>query len=117
MINKLIDHLNNDSRKKMLLTNYSFFSVLLNEKLFSPTRWHIGDGTDYPMKGNKYINSYKNLLIDLIKKNDIKVIYSTYPLPETSLIYNYINRNCFNEKKIFETLISYEILKCSEING
>jgi len=117
MINELIDYLNTDSRKKMLLTNYSFFSVVLNKKLFSPTRWHIGDGTDYPMKGNKYINSYKNLLIDLIKKNDIKVIYSTYPLPNTSLIYNYINRNCFNEKKIFETLISYEILKCSEING
>ena len=117
LINQLIDYLNTDNRKKMLLTNYSFFSAVLNKKIFSPTRWHIGDGTDYPMKGNRYMDSYKNLLIYLIKKNDIEVIYSIQPLPETSLIYNYISKNCFKEKKILEKLISYEIIKCGEING
>ena len=50
MINKLIDHLNNDSRKKMLLTNYSFFSVCWNQYLsniFTVTKNHLG-----PLKPN-----------------------------------------------------------------
>ena len=30
------NYLEKDNRQKMLLTNYSFFSALLNQKLFSP---------------------------------------------------------------------------------
>ena len=98
------------------MTNYSLFSSILNEKLFSPTRWHIFDGTDYPQKGNKYFSSYKKMLIKIIKDNNISVIYTIYPV-EGSLLYIYLDESCFIEKKISKILNSYEIKECTEING
>ena len=115
-INEVKLHLLNDTRTKMLITNYSFFSSILNEKLFSPSRWHISDGSDYPSKNNKYFFNYKNLLLNLIKKNNIAVIYMIYP-QESSLIYDYIDRNCFAEIKISNMLNSYELRSCVEVNG
>ena len=54
------------------MTNYSFFSAILETKLFSTTRWHIFDGTDYPQNNSKYFASYKNLLKNsVINKKDI----------------------------------------------
>ena len=116
LINQVKYHLQNDNRIKMLITNYSFFSAILNQKLFSPSRWHFLDGTAYPLKGNKYFVSYKNLLINLIKKNNIAVIYTIYPL-ESSFIYTYLDKSCFQETKITEVLNSYELKSCDEING
>jgi len=115
LINKIKLHLLSDNRTKMLISNYSFFSVILNEKLFSPSRWHLLDGTDYPIKGNKYFKSYKDLIINLIKKNNIKVIYTIYPI-ESSAIYTYIDKSCFIENKISEALMSYEVKNCYEFN-
>ena len=101
----------------MLMTNYSFFSAILDQKLFSPSRWHLADGTDYPLKGNKYFINYKNLLIELIKKNNIKVIYEIFPVENSNNIYNYINNDCFKEARITEILKSYELKLCDEISG
>ena len=98
------------------MTNYSFFSVILDQKLFSPSRWHLLDGTDYPLKGNKYFISYKSLLINLIRKNNIAVIYAIFP-EENSDIYNYVSNSCFQERKINKILKSYELKQCYEING
>ena len=116
LINKVKFHLLNDTRTKMVITNYSFFSSVLNEKLYSPSRWYILDGTDYPMKNNKYFIDYKNLLINIIKKNNILVIYMVHPQP-SSILYQYIDRSCFTEIKISNVLNSYELKNCYEING
>ena len=116
IINQIESILRKDSRNKMVITNYSFFSVILDQKLFSPSRWHLLDGTDYPLKGNKYFISYKNLLINLIEKNNIAVIYTIFP-EENSVIYNYVNNSCFQERKINNILKSYELKRCYEING
>ena len=59
MINEIKLHLSNDKNNKMLMTNYSFFSSILEEKLHSPSRWYIFDGTDYPLEGNKYFQNYQ----------------------------------------------------------
>ena len=89
----------------------------MEQKLFSPSRWHTSDGAAYPLKNNnKYFVSYKNLLINLIKKNNIAVIYTIYPL-ESSFIYTYLDKRCFQETKITEVLNSYELKSCDEING
>ena len=110
-------HLFNDNKVKMLMSNYSFFSAILNEKIFSPSRWYLFDGTDFPAKGNKYFKSYKNLLIKLIKTNNIEVIYTIYPV-ENSLLYIYFDKNCFSEEKVSSILSSYEILKdCQDFNS
>ena len=116
LINEIKTYFSNDHRNKMVMTNYSFFSIILEEKFFSTTRWHIFDGTDYPQKNNKYFMSYKNLLINSIKDNNIKVIYTINPV-KNSNIYDYVNKSCFQEKKITKILISYELKKCEEINN
>ena len=116
MINQTKLYLSNDNRNKMLMTHYSFFSIILKEKLFSPSRWFLEDGTTHPIKGNKYFNNYKNLLINILKKNDIAVIYTIYPV-ESSSLYTYLDKDCFKEKKISNMLISYELKNCYKINS
>tara|TARA_Y100000590_G_scaffold240705_1_gene270687 strand:+ start:1239 stop:2798 length:1560 start_codon:yes stop_codon:yes gene_type:complete len=115
LINETKIYLKNENRFKMILTNYSFFSVILNESSFSTTRWHAFDGTDYPKKGNKYFEKYKSLLINSIKSNKIEVIYTIKPVKRENL-YDYIDENCFNEKKLTEILTMYELKNCKEID-
>ena len=115
-INEIKLHLSNDKRTKMLMTNYSFFSSILKEKLHSPSRWYIFDGTDYPLKGNKYFSSYKNFLIKVIKDNGIDIIYTVDPV-ERSLVYTYLDKNCFTENEISSILNSFKIKECSDINN
>ena len=116
LIKKIKSFLINDSRSKMLISNYSFFSGLLNQNLHSPSRWYLSDGTDYPLRNNKYFNSYKNLVIKLIKNNKIEVIYVVYPLDDR-VIYDYLDKSCFRELKKLNKLKSYELENCEEING
>ena len=116
LINKIKSHLLSDGRNKILITNYSFFSTILGKSSFSPSRWYHQDGTDFPMENNKYFTKYKDLLINIIENNDIDVIYTIYP-QESSIIYTYIDQNCFAEKRISEMLNSYELRDCDEINN
>ena len=115
-INQIKSHFESDSRNKIVITNYSFFSSILNEKTFSPSRVFAGDGTTNPMKNNKYAIKYKKLMINLIKKNNISVIYIIAPLDSTN-IYDYFEKQCFKETSVLERLKSYEIKNCNEING
>ena len=109
-------HLNNDNRKKMLMTNYSFFSTILDQKIVSPNRWYNSCDCTYPLKGNKYYDNYRNFLLNLITKNDIEVIYLIKPI-ESSEIYQYLSKSCFKEYKINEYLSSYELNDCLEIKS
>ena len=115
IINKIKKILQNDKRKKMVLSNYPFFSVILEEKFFSTTRWHIFDGTDYPQVGNEYFLSYQNLFVNILRENNIKVIYTIFPVKKSN-IYDYINKNCFKEEEISEYIASYELKLCKELN-
>ena len=49
LINDIKIYLENDNRKKMLITNYSFFSIILKENLHSPNRWYPLDGSAFPV--------------------------------------------------------------------
>ena len=55
-------------------------------------------------------------MIKIIKKNKIQVIYIAGTL-DNRHIYNYIDKQCFNEIKIFENLKSYELKNCNDINN
>ena len=99
----------------MVLSNYSFLSIIIEEELFSTSRWHVFDGTDYPQVGNHYFNSYKNLFIKKIKDNEIEVIYTILPV-NSPQIYNYIEKKCFKKKQIKEFIASHTIKKCDNFN-
>ena len=115
LINEVKNYLTKDNRTKMVMTNYSFFSAILEKKLFSTTRWHTFDGSDYPQKKNKYFVRYKDLFINTLKSNNIEVIYTIKPVNQSN-IYDYIAKNCFDEKEITKILKKFELKKCREIN-
>ena len=98
------------------MTHYLFFSAILEEKIFSPSRWILQDGTTHPLKGSKYFNSYKIFFINIIKNNDIKVIYLIDPIAKSN-VYDYINKNCYYEKQMTEILYQYELRECNEISN
>tara|TARA_Y100000741_G_scaffold338601_1_gene298794 strand:+ start:75 stop:1643 length:1569 start_codon:yes stop_codon:yes gene_type:complete len=114
LINDIQLFLKKDKRNKMLITNYPFYSIILDQKLFSPSRVYTGDGTTHPLKDNVYEAKYQRLMNNLIKKNKITVIYVTN-ISDENINFHYIDfyKNCFNKKIILKQLISYEIKNCS----
>ena len=103
----------------MLITNYPFFSVILNENLFAPSRLYTGDGTTHPIKNNKYVKTYKALIDNLIKKNNIEVIYVTNIIDD-NINFKYLNfhyidsyQNCFEKISIIEELVMYNLKNCN----
>ena len=114
LLNATIDILKNDKRKKIVLTNYSFLSSVLNENLNSPSRWYIPNGAAYPIENNKYFDEYKNFLINLINRKNISVVYIVAPVKNDEL-YRYIDRDCFAESDVADFLKKLEIKKCNTI--
>ena len=116
LINQIQSYLIKDSRNKMVLTTYPFFSAILDQKLHSPFRVYAGDGTQHPVKGSKYYTKYKDLIIHLIKKNRITVIYIVTPLKNNN-IYDYIDQSCLKETTLLKNLKSYELKDCVSITN
>ena len=74
-LKEILEILKTDKQKKMLFTNYSFFSVLSGESMNSITRWFPGDDSAFPIKSNKFYNTYRNFLLKQIKSKKIINIY------------------------------------------
>tara|TARA_Y100000590_G_scaffold453999_1_gene600038 strand:+ start:2531 stop:4099 length:1569 start_codon:yes stop_codon:yes gene_type:complete len=113
-INKIQSHLANDKRNKMVITNYLFFSSLLDEKLHMPSLAMI-DNTTHPMKNSKYFMKFKKLMVRSIKKNNISVIYLA-GTSHSRNIFDYLDKDCFEEFLINEKLKSFELKDCTDIN-
>lgn len=120
---KNISQLNNvllqDLEKKMLLTEYNFFSSLMEQNFFSPSRTY--DNISFPQKNTKYYKNYKNFLINKLKFNQIRSIYIFEPKKIEKarvefLIYNYISPECFNMKYINDYLVHLMIKNCKDLN-
>ena len=109
-----IEILKEDKRKKMVLTNYLFFSTILDEKLHAPSRTFTLDGISFPLKGSKYYPIYKKHFLEIIKNNKIQVIYfisSDYTVPDR-FVYDYLDKGCINEHSFTNQLKKFEIEKC-----
>ena len=57
------------------MSNYTFFSVILDKKTNSPTRWFTFDGTDFPRKNDKFKIKYVQLFKKIINENNIDKIF------------------------------------------
>ena len=99
----------------MMITEYQFFSLILEENLNIPNRWYTHDNNSYPLKNQKYYKFYKNHLTNLIKRNDIEVIYIFGFVTGDSKIENfkiYMDEICFRDEEINEMFTAYELRKC-----
>ena len=47
----------------MVLSNYSLFSVLLEENVSGYSRWYPGDNSAFPNEGNLYYKDFKNFIL------------------------------------------------------
>ena len=117
IIKKSIEILKKDKRKKMVITDYQFLSLVLNEDLNIPNRWYTHDGNSYPLKKHKLYDAYKNFINNKFKKEEIKVIYIVDSKPKGGIKFknfeNYLTDNCFNSKDIVEEFVSsHEIISC-----
>ena len=116
-LKEILEILKTDKQKKMLFTNYSFFSVLSGESMNSITRWFPGDDSAFPIKSNKFYNTYRNFLLKQIKSKKIINIYIISDVSEKSLL-DYLPIECLKKSKIHKHLSKFKIGdKCQDLYG
>ena len=116
-IKKAIALIENDNRKKILITHYQFISTILNEDLNILNRWYLWDNNTHPTENHKYFEFYKNMVNKNIKKNDIKVIYLLGQDKEILFrhVKNYFTNLCFENKTVKKNKLSiHEIVNCKK---
>mgnify|MGYP001245444384 CR=1 FL=1 len=100
----------------MFLSNYQFFSAVLNKSLNSPNRW-FGTPVAHPTDKNAFYNEYLNFNYNIILKNKIEVIYidvnlGNYHLDLFNEILKKFPKDCSNFNKIEDVLFKYDISSC-----
>ena len=114
-LREIIGVLNAENSKAMVMSNYSFLSLIIDKNLHSPSRWYIPNGAAYPIENNKYFDEYKNFLIDLITRKKVSVIYIISPVKVDEL-YRYVSKNCFEEDKTIAGVKKLLIKDCLYLN-
>ena len=104
-----------DTNNKIVLTNYSIFSVLSDENVSGYSRWYPGDNSAFPKKGNKYFSNYKNFILSTFQKKKISTVYLLPDIQENNLL-DYLDSKCFNKYELQFRIIKYEINdKCNDL--
>ena len=97
--------------KYMIITNYSFYSSVLNRNTNSPSRWFIPNGGAYPVdKKNPFFKEYKNILTDIIGRKKIESIIIVKPI-EVTEITRYLNPKCLDINNLDEITLQLKIKK------
>ena len=95
-----------DKKKKMIVTDYQFISLVLSMKDNSAARiwWrhHI-----YPSgPDQKYFSECKKFLLSKIIENKIEAIYTVHPLEgEENIFQDLLNEKCYSNEKLNEILV------------
>ena len=112
---EIINIIKNDQRKKMLVTDYQFITVILSMKDYAASRFWWGHH-GYPDKNNKYFYLWKKFLLNKIKENNIEVIYTILPMAgETDILISTLNKKCYSEKKLRNDLKIQILKNCQEL--
>ena len=105
----------NDKKKKMIVTDYQFISVILSMNDNSAARiwWrhHI-----YPVSNTKYFIYWKNFLLQKIKKDNIELIYTIHPLEgEKNIFENLLSEDCYTNNQVNDILVIQKLKDCKEL--
>jgi len=110
-INFAVNILKNDKEKKMIITDYQFISVFLNEYDYSVTRfWYDFHG--YPSPNNKFFEYWKQFVLNRILENEIKHIYVLKPLHGENKPLENILKKCYKKEIFSETFYKLDVSKC-----
>ena len=114
-LKNIMEILRSEKDSKIVLTNYSFFSVLVDENISGYSRWYPGDNSAFPIKGNKYFEDFRDLIVNTLKKKKVKVIYILPDIKENNLL-DYIDYRCFKRNELEFKIMRYEINeKCNDL--
>lgn len=106
-----------DKKKKMIVTDYQFISVVLSMRDNSAARiwWrhHI-----YPSgPDQKYFLEWKKFLLNKIIENKIEAIYTVHPLEgEENIFQDLLDEKCYSNKKLNEILVLQILKRCDDLN-
>ena len=114
-INLLIDTKNillKANEKKIIITDYQFFSSLINNKFASPNKWY--DDLSIPEKNSKYYDKHKKFFLNKITKNKIKYLYFVGKNKNEMYFFEeFISENkCIIPKQLNELLLEFDISQC-----
>ena len=98
----------------MIMTHYSFFSIILDQKLFYPTRFITSHGVSHPVRGNKYFHKYQDFFIKKITENNIEVIYTIKPV-DSYFPKELLGEKCIKSSSINSILDTHLILECDNL--
>ena len=120
IMKNLFTVLKNDKTNKMLITEYNFFSSILEENLNSPSRTF--DNISYPKKNSIYFENYKNFFISKIIDKKITSLYIFEPNEINQkrldhLIFDYISKDCFKIEDINPFIKKLILIKCHEFKN
>ena len=108
--------LKKEEKKIMFLSNYQFYSTMLNKNLHSPNRWY-GGNVAHPQKENIYYSDYLKFVHNLILKNKVEIILIDQKLGSyhvdffKEILKNFPNE-CSKINNLNDMLIRYEIINC-----
>ena len=113
-----INLIKDDERKKGIITEYQFISVILSTYDYSPTQvWFMNHVVNLE-KDSKFFKSYKNLLINKIKKHKIEIFYLIKPFwNDDKLFEKGLDENCYKKTALTEILDSYLLQECDELKS
>ena len=92
----------------MLVSNYSFFSVINQKKTHSPIRYAVFDNTSFPLGNSKFSSQFKEFLIKNIKKKNVESIL-TFMIDDNRIIRENLEDDCYTINKINEQVINYKL--------
>jgi len=99
-------------KEKIIITDYQFFSSMINNNFASPNKWY--DDLSIPEKNSKYYTMHKNFFLNKIKKNKIKYLYFVGKNKHEMYFFKeFLNENkCVIPNQLNELLFEFNISQC-----
>ncbi len=117
-LTKAINIIKNDKRNKSIVTDYQFISVILNSYDFSPSHVWFINHVSHQKENSKFYEKYKELLVNQLKTNKIKIVYLVKPLWQNNEVFEKgLNDNCYIKKSLTEILDIYTLQECEDLKN
>ena len=113
-LKETITIIKNDSRKKALVTDYQFISIIISSYDYSPNKYWYKHHA-YPAANQKYFQIYRNFFVNKLIKDKIEVVYIIKPLwGDDNVLENIIDNSCIKKTSPTDILDVY-FLECYKI--
>ncbi len=117
LLNETINIIKKDQKRKVIITDYQFISVVLGILDNSPNQvWFINHMLNQD-RNSKFFKIYKKFLINKLKKDKIEIVYIVKPLWGGDIFTKGLEPNCLKKIKVTNILDSYLIQLCDDLKN